>query len=54
MNVLKKCDELILSADKQVSLHDILNGTEIILPCYEPPKRVSMYLFFSNFSYIDV
>lgn len=25
--------------DKRISLHDILNGTEIILPCYEPPKR---------------
>lgn len=41
--VLQKCDDLILSADKRISLHDILNGTEIILPCYEPPKRVSTY-----------
>jgi len=34
---------LTLTADKRISLHDMLNGTEIIFPRYEPPKRVSTY-----------
>lgn len=38
---LQKFNDLLFLADKHISLHGMLNGTEIILPCYEPPKRVS-------------
>ena len=37
------CDNSTIPADKSFSLHDMLNGTEIVLPHYKPPERVSIF-----------
>ena len=36
---------LDLLAGEQINLHDLLSGSQIVFPSYEPPERVSEMLY---------